>query len=262
MNRESLRLGEVKSLSCKHHFLDSVAPPRHHLRRPSSGEPAAAELSAIHLRLPIYWPADPQIWFAQVESQFATSRITAQVQRFHRVIAAEIKDLILTLPANSLYGALKAQLIRRTTSTEQRSLQQLFTLEEVSDHKPSQLLPRLQQLLGGKVPTFDVALLRELFLQRLPTNVRMVLVSAAGLDLEKLAKLADSIMQVAVPTVAQVQDQTRPRPTSTSPAGMTTPVSDVSGLREKFHCEVRRLSTLIAALSARLPTNQRRKSTS
>lgn len=102
----------------------------------NSGEPAAAELSAIHLRLPLYWPADPQIWFAQVEGQFATSRITAQVQGFLRVIAtlppdiaAEIRDLTLTPPANPPCDVLKAELIRRTTSTEQRRLQQLLILE-------------------------------------------------------------------------------------------------------------------------------------
>ncbi|KAG0440760.1 hypothetical protein HPB47_016187, partial [Ixodes persulcatus] len=63
-------------------------------------QPAEGQLSALQLRLPPFWTADPQIWFAQVESQFTTWRITSQVQRFHHIIvalppdiAAEIRDL-------------------------------------------------------------------------------------------------------------------------------------------------------------------------
>ena len=43
--------------------------------------------------------------------------------------------------------------------------------------------------------------LRELFLQQLPSNVRMVLASTADTtSLDKLASLADKIMEVATPT--------------------------------------------------------------
>ena len=52
--------------------------------------------------------------------------------------------------------------------------------------------------------TMDAALLRELFLQRLPPNVRMVLTpSAAVLSLEQLAQLADPIVE-ASPTPATI----------------------------------------------------------
>ena len=50
----------------------------------------------------------------------------------------------------------------------------------------------------------DTTLLRELFLQRLPSNVRMVLTpSAAALSLEQLAQLADRIVE-ASPTSATI----------------------------------------------------------
>lgn len=234
-----------------------------------SGEPATAGLSAFHLRLPRFWPADPQIWFAQVESQFATARVTSQTQKFHHVIAtlppdiaAEIRDLVLTPPAVTPYDTLKAELIHRTTSSEQRRLQQLLTSEELGDRKPTQLLRRLQQLLGEKAPTFDVALLRELFLQRLPTSVRMVLAAAAGLNIEDLAKLADSVMEVAVPSIAQVQNQSGLSLPTTPPVGAVTPACDVNDLREEFHREIGRLSTQIAALTHRTSAGQRPRSSS
>ena len=54
------------------------------------------------------------------------------------------------------------------------------------------MLRRIQQLLGDMAPRMDAALLRELFLQRLPANVCMVLTPSAGdLGIDQLAQLAD-----------------------------------------------------------------------
>ena len=48
-------------------------------------------------------------------------------------------------------------------ASEQRHMQQLFSAEEL-DHKPAQLLCRLQQL-AGDTPSADGVFLRELFLR-------------------------------------------------------------------------------------------------
>ena len=59
----------------------------------------------------------------------------------------------------------------------------------------------MQQLLGEKPSTTDGSFLWELFLQRLPSNVRMVLASTADTtSLDELASLSDKIMEVATPT--------------------------------------------------------------
>jgi len=88
-----------------------------------------------------------------------------------------VRDLILQPPDAIPYDRLKEQLIIRTSASEQRCLQQLFNAEELGDKKPTQLLRRMQQFLGEKAANTDAAFMRELFLQRLPPNVRMVLAS-------------------------------------------------------------------------------------
>ena len=61
----------------------------------------------------------------------------------------------------------------------------------------------MQQLLGERAA--DAAFLRELFLQRLPSNVRMVLASTADtMDLNTLADMADKVVEVAHPSVAAI----------------------------------------------------------
>ena len=170
--------------------------------------------AAVQIKLPPYWPADPQIWFAQVEAQFATRGINSQRTKFDYIvsslapeIATEVRDLILQPPDDTPYDKLKEQLIKRTAASEQKRLQQLFHAEELGDRKPSQFLRRMQQLLGDKARETDNAFLRELFLQRLPPNVRMVLASTPDTgNLDNLAQLADKIMEVATPspTIAAV----------------------------------------------------------
>ena len=67
----------------------------------------------------------------------------------------------------------------------------------------------MQQLLGDKLGSSSDtnSFLRELFLQRLPANVRIVLASMdMSMDISKLADMADKFMEVATPTVATIAD--------------------------------------------------------
>jgi hypothetical protein len=185
---------------------------------PPAAPTSAATLATVSVKLPPFWPSDPEIWFAQVEATFTTRRITSERTRFDYVIAylspevaTEIRDLILKPPEATPYKILKEQLIRRTAASEQRRLQQLFNAEELGDRKPTQLLRRMQQLLGDRASTTDSTFLRELFLQRLPSNVRMVLASTkATATLEELAELADKVVEVAAPTVAATSVSSSP----------------------------------------------------
>jgi hypothetical protein len=196
-------------------------------------------LAAVSIKLPPFWPTDPTVWFLQIEAQFNTRGISSQQTRFDYVIASlspdiacEVRDLLIRPPADRPYDTLKAELIKRTAASEQRKLQQLIGGEELGDRKPTQLLRRMQQLLGDHLgPTLDNAFLKELFLQRLPSNVRMVLASAdATTELGKLAEMADKIIEVATPPTV---------------AATTTSVAEVQQLKD----ELTRLTELVASLA-------------
>ena len=171
-------------------------------------------VATVSLKLPTFWPADLELWFAQVDAQFRTKCITLQATKFEHVIAtlapqyaAEVRDLILKPPDADPYDRLKEELIKRTTASEQRRLQLLFNAEDLGDRTPSQLLRRMQQLLGDKATTADQSFLCQLFLQLLLPNVRMVLASTKdNEDLESLASLADKVVEVASPAVNTVQN--------------------------------------------------------
>lgn len=171
----------------------------------ANGEPTPL-IGVVSLKLPPFWPADPALWFAHVESLFATRGISSQVTKFHYAVsalspseAAEVRDIIMTPPTDVPYDRLKHELVKRTTASEQRRLRQLLTEEELGDRKPSQLLRRMRQLIG--TAAIDDSILRELFLQRLPSNARMILTTSTGVSLDAMAELADKILENASSTV-------------------------------------------------------------
>ena len=140
----------------------------------------------------------------KVNERFPTREITTQKTKFKYVVASlapefvtEIRDLILQPPDTTPYDNLKEQLIKRTGTSEQWRLQQLFNAEELGDRKPSQLLCRMQQLLCDKTNTTNGVFMCELSLQRLPSNVQMVLASTPDTkNITELALLSDKVMDV------------------------------------------------------------------
>ncbi|XP_037507422.1 uncharacterized protein LOC119383391 [Rhipicephalus sanguineus] len=215
----------------------------------------APAISAVDIRLPAFWTTDPQLWFLQVESQFTARRIATEITKYHHVVASlpptiarEIRDLLVAPPAENACTTLKQLLISRLTPSEPQRLQQLLHDTELGDRTPSQLLRHMRQLLhtaGATTTEADSRLLRELFLQRLPVNVRMVLASAADKRLSQLAELADSVLAVAPPSVAALQPDIVGR----------APTTALHDIRE----QISRLADTVAAMQARSTPEERQR---
>ena len=174
------------------------------------GTASGGTVGAITLKLPPFWPADLDIWFALVEAQFTTRGITVEKTKFDYIIASlspktatEVRDIILAPPTDLPY-------IKRTAGSNQFKLQKLLNEVELDDHKPSQLLRRMRQLWSDRP---DDAFLRELFLQCLPNNVCVVLAPLGiYVSLDKLADTADRIVEVATPSIAAFHAPPPPPP--------------------------------------------------
>lgn len=217
------------------------------------------EITAISVKIPPYWTQDPMIWFAQVESQFATKGISHERTKYDHVVASlpqevamEVRDVIVSPPTANPYSKLKEKLLDRTTVSEQKRLHTLLTSIELGDRKPTQLLREMQRLLGQTDGKIDQALFKELFLQRLPQSIRLILTSSdTEMLLETQAKLADKMLEV-------------------SPATMINSVSHSEDQRHSqqnketvsLHEEIRRLTETVAKLTTKVDelTQQQRHS--
>ena len=112
------------------------------------------------VKIPPFWPADPELWFSTVG---ATKGTKQQLTKFQHVVAslspdvaAEVRDLLIKPPAKDPYDELRRELTTRTGLSPSKRLQQLLrTL--------SQLLRRIKKLLGDNAPLMDDKLLTQLF---------------------------------------------------------------------------------------------------
>lgn len=216
-------------------------------------------VSAMTVRLAQFWERNPTTWFLQAEAQFQLARITSQETKFLHVVGAlpqtaveEVADILAAFhnsrPA-APYDQLKAALLERTAASVRTRIQQLLSSEELGDRRPTQLLRSMTQLLGAHSHAMDDTLLRELFLQRLPSNVQMVLATAATMDLQALASLADKVMEVATPfsQVAAIASTKPTSPGTVSPGPL--PSESASSSRLDDLCD--RLEKIVVAATRR-----------
>ncbi|XP_017478397.1 PREDICTED: uncharacterized protein LOC108368130 [Rhagoletis zephyria] len=166
----------------------------------TEGEKEVGNVNLIRVsaKLPPFWNANPEIWFAQGEAQFIVAGITIDDTKFNHVIGnidgkilARVSDVVVAPPATDKYSALKAAIL--AADSQQKKSSKLLAEVELGDRKPSELLNEMRILADNKV-TDDF--LRTLWSCCLPSNVSAIL-STSDADLTGLARMVDKIMEVA-----------------------------------------------------------------
>ncbi|XP_018360008.1 PREDICTED: uncharacterized protein LOC108759186 [Trachymyrmex cornetzi] len=145
----------------------------------------------ITLRIPPFWPEEPELWFAQIEGQFELCRITSDHERYiHALSKIEPK-----------------QAKERLTDSQQYRIRQLLEAEEMGDRKPWQFLRHLATLAGTRI---SENLLRTLWLGRLPAQTKAILATRGEDNLNSVAEQADRIHEIGGKTVVLVTSGPQP----------------------------------------------------
>jgi len=210
--------------------------------------PVANTVAAVAVKLPPFWTQDPAAWFSYSEATFNIRNITSSRTKYDYVVTSlpyemiyEIKDIIASPPAADPYENLKKSLIARTAISERDRLRQLLSKEDLGDRKPSQLLRHMKSLLGAKMADFDTKLLRELFTQRLPSDIQLVLAAASPeTQLESLAGIADRVMEVNKNSICAVSVKKSNPNTTTTLTEVLTRIDDLTKKVEDLATEVHR----------------------
>ena len=214
-----------------------------------------AAVHAVALKLPPFWSDEPDIWFAQAESQFTLRGIVAEDTKFHHVVAAldgqtarRVGDLLRTPPADP-YATLKKRLLSTFALSERERAARLLDLDELGDRKPSALVDHILSLAGDGNRDF---LLREIFLRKLPEPIRAIVASSATSDLRSLGSEADkhfsasgamistaASCEVIQTSAAEIQASFRPRRPPMSNRPVTSPKT-LCFYHEKFGTAARK----------------------
>lgn len=152
----------------------------------TSAENAALAAASVAVKLPEFWKNDPTMWFAQAEAQFALANVVRDHTKFYHIIAkidqsviCHVADLVTTPPETNKYEAVKERLISRFQVSAQGRLERLLNACDLGDMRPTHLLAKMTELAAGLNVTDD--LLKMLFLQRMPPNIKAILTISDGL---------------------------------------------------------------------------------
>ena len=146
---------------------------------------------AVSLKLPTFWTSQPEVWFAQAEAQFNLRGITADDTKYFYVLAAldqqtatHLLNLISRPPVDDRYKKLKDRLIDNFGLSKHERASCLLHFFPLGDSKPSTLMDEMLGLLGDHPPCL---LFEQLFLERLPEDIRIQLVDSKIEDHRQLA---------------------------------------------------------------------------
>jgi len=167
----------------------------------------SSEVYRVAVRLPPFWPDRPAIWFSQAEAQFELAAITRQRTKFNYVVsqpnkqqAAEVEYIIISPPEHEPYNQLKAELVRRLSTSHEQRMRQLLSHEEMGDRKASQFLRQLK----GLAPDVPDEFLRTIWASRL-AHLQAILAGQTEVSLDAASHLADKICEVTLqPATASI----------------------------------------------------------
>ena len=138
-----------------------------------------------------------ELWFNQIETQFALHQIDDDDERYSLTwaalsgeIASDVRDVLLQ-PFKS--NSLKAILIERRGLTTPARVNKVISGEKIGNDIPSRFLRRLQKNAGfGTKAVVGKAVIRQAFIRQMPASIRAHLViQPDSATLESLAVLAD-----------------------------------------------------------------------
>ena len=154
-------------------------------------------VSAVQIKLPSFWTAKPELWFTQVEAQFSTKGVTAEKTKFDYVVqsldnstASEVEHFIMKPTADTAYTDIKAALIKAYGTSDDKKADELLNMGGLGDRKPTSLLRHMKSLNSDQETLF-----RCLFMSKLPHEVQTVLAGSGEKDVDKLAEMADKIVE-------------------------------------------------------------------
>lgn len=158
------------------------------------------EEMAAKCTLPPFWPTKPELWFLRAESVMTTQKVTDDDEKFNLIVGCldsetidDVNDTIATPPEQDKYDALKKAIIKRTSASAEKRLQEVLSGMSLGDSKPSQLWRKLKQRAGTHI---DDDALKVRWLDLLPSNISMLLKIVESKDMNKVSDTADQLLEI------------------------------------------------------------------
>jgi hypothetical protein len=79
------------------HIQQAVAAALAGMPPPAAPAPPTVNVNAVAVKLPEFWPADPQTWFHQAEAAFRRSNVVTSYTKYDHVLLKLPTDVVMTV---------------------------------------------------------------------------------------------------------------------------------------------------------------------
>lgn len=198
--------------------------------------------------IPPFWKKKPETWFRQIEAKFRMAGITEDQEKFDHVlgnldstIVDAIDDFFNPEPAENKYEALKTRLIRESTDSEKEDDTKLLKVAELSDQKPSAILPR-----------DFLPLVETVFVQRVPEMISAILTAS---QLKNEVQRAEKTVQSEEAKPQLIQEEALTSDTQTAKAD-----NEIASFHKEIIKEFRKINQRMDGLEKRRTKTRSRSS--
>ena len=164
------------------------------------------------VKLPEFWPLKAALWFARADAEFSVKGVTTEVTKYSYTVAAlpvevadRVTDEILSPDPTTPYTNLRQRLLDTYTLDDYQRACSLLDMPARSSEKPSALLDAMLAFLPEEVSRDEPGwLFKNLFLRRLPVEIRAHLMAHTDDTVRQLAVRGDALwsgIPTALPTV-------------------------------------------------------------
>ena len=191
---------------------------------PLGRQPQKRATNLRKFRIATFYASDVELWFNQIETQFALHQIEDDDERYSLTcaalsgeIASDVRDVLLQPFRSNKYDSLKAILIERRGLTTPERVNKVISGEKIGSDIPSRFLRRLQKTAGfGTKAVVGKAVIRQAFIRQMPASIRAHLATQPdSASLESWAILADRALaaeqdvEESKPGVAEVDETSK-----------------------------------------------------
>ena len=148
--------------------------------------------------LPPFWDVDADLWFVTAENIFRLHNIKLERDRYELTLGSldlrhlqKVRHVLQDLHGEFSYFQLKEALMRTYSTPRSKQIDELLHRTALGDRQPTELLAHMRELLG----TRDAPeLFRKLFMDKLPPDVRKIVVASHAESLDELVERADRVL--------------------------------------------------------------------
>lgn len=161
----------------------------------------------IEQKIPSFWSDFPEQWFQILEHYFKRNGVESSADKTLTLIPLlpdrfRVELSRIDIDADDSYQSLKDIVIKRLKPSDREATENLFSCLQLGSRKPSELYNEMLCLLGDR--KMDEAILRELWLRKLPPLMHPSLAAASKLPIKELVEVADNVFEATRPSTCNM----------------------------------------------------------